>query len=83
MWSDKHKKFMLNWPLVDKVIDYVSGRLGDLLLPTERHVVVSKYDLEEWSKRSPERMVTRVWDNKFQGNRHVVLDADYSHETWD
>jgi len=44
-------------------------------MPTERHIVISKYDLEEMCKQDTNKMVSRVWDNKFIGNRHVVIEA--------
>lgn len=28
-------------------------------------------------------MIKRVWDNKFIGNRHVVIDSEQSTKTWD
>jgi len=75
-------RHLVNWRLVERAIDYVRDRIAELRMPTERHVVVSKYNLEEYSKRDPQRMVTRVWDNKFQGNRHVVVDSNSSHSSW-
>jgi hypothetical protein len=60
----------------------VKGRLCELLLPTERHVVASKFGLEELSKQDPRQMVRHVWDNKYNGNRHVVIDCEPSFKTW-
>ncbi len=64
-------------------MDYVKGRISELLLPTERHVVVGKYNLEEVSKQDPYSMVKHIWDNNYNGNRHVVMDFEKSLRTWD
>lgn len=60
----------------------MKGRLCELLLPTERHVVVSKFGLEELSKQDPRQMVRHIWDNNYNGNRHVVIDCEPSLKTW-
>lgn len=51
-------------------------------MPTERHIVMSKYNLDEFSKRDTKEMIKRVWDNKFIGNRHVVVDSEQSLAKW-
>jgi hypothetical protein len=52
-------------------------------MPTERHIIVSKYNLEELSKKDPAKMISHIWDSKFQGNRHVVVDKEMSSQKWD
>lgn len=47
-------------------------------MPTERHIVISKYNLEEVGKWDTKEMVKKVWDNKFIGNRHVVISSELS-----
>ena len=41
-----------------------------------------KYDLEEWSKKHRNKMKFKLWDQKFQGNRFIVLDEKASQELW-
>lgn len=75
--------YCVNWSLVKRSLNYIRNRLLELIMPTERHIVVSKYNLEEISKQDSGAMIKRVWDNKFIGNRHVVIDSEQSSKTWD
>ncbi len=52
-------------------------------MPTERHIVVAKYNLEEVCKQDNKAMIKRVWDNKYIGNRHVVIEPVASNTVWD
>jgi len=79
----KDGKFTINWKLIDRVVEYTRDRLDEVALPIERHIQVAKYDLEEIVKRDRTSMVKRLWDQKFQGNRYVVLGQDESHKIWD
>lgn len=73
----------MNWVLVDRALNYIKNRLIELVMPTERHVVVSLYNLEEVCKQDTKAMIRRVWDNKFIGNRHVVIESEQSSKNWD
>jgi hypothetical protein len=42
----------VNWTLIDRLVDYIKGRLEELILPTDRHLIVEKYDLEEVAKKN-------------------------------
>lgn len=59
--------------MIERTLNYIRYRLIELMMPTERHIVISKYNLEEVSKNNTSRMVKYVWDNNFVGNRHVVI----------
>jgi len=48
----KAGKFCVNWGLIDKLIEYIKNRLYEIALPTDRHLVVAKYDLEELAKKN-------------------------------
>jgi hypothetical protein len=48
----KAGKFCVNWSLIDKLIEYIKNRLYEIALPTDRHLVVAKYDLEELAKNN-------------------------------
>lgn len=63
---------------MQRSLDYIKSRLLELCLPTERHIVMSKYDLEEVCKMNTQKMIKNVWDNKFIGNRHVVVTSELS-----
>ena len=52
-------------------------------MPTERHIIMSYYNLDEVAKQDTRSMITKVWDNKFIGNRHVVIESEQSSKTWD
>ena len=47
----KSSEFQVNWTLIDRLIEYMKNRLYEIALPTDRHLVVAKYDLEEVSKK--------------------------------
>ena len=49
---------------------------------TERHIVCSKYNLDDSSKITWHGMLGKVWDNKFIGNRHVVVDHEIAVYAW-
>ena len=75
----------IDWEQIDRVIESIRDRLYEIILPTERAFVVAKYDLEEVIRRTDRRkqMATRLWDQKFQGNRYVVLSQEQSFKTSD
>jgi viroplasmin and RNaseH domain-containing protein len=75
--------YQVNWPLVKKVLGYIKSRLMDLYMVTERHIVCAKYNLEELAKKDTTTMLGKVWDNKFIGNRHVVVDYEQAWKAWD
>lgn len=72
----------IDWGFVERAISYVKMRLLELYLPTERHVVCAKYNLDETAKLDKNKMVKYVWENKFIGNRHVVISSEASHKSW-
>lgn len=75
----------IDWEQINRVVDSVRDRLYEIILPTERAFVVAKYNLEEVIRRVDKRktMATRLWDQKFQGNRYVVLSEQQAHLTND
>ena len=58
------------------------NRILELYLPTERHIIIAKYNLEEMSKKDKSKMMNYVWENKFVGNRHVMIKYESSSEIW-
>lgn len=52
---NKKGQFQVNWGLIDRLIEYMKNRLYEIALPTDRHLVVAKYDLEEVSKKNSTR----------------------------
>jgi len=56
----------------------VKNQLLDLTLPTERHLIIANYNLEEVAKQKNKSMIDLVWDNRFGGNRHIVVDWEPS-----
>ena len=57
----------IDWQQIDKVVQFIRDRLYEIVLPTERAVVVAKYDLEEVVRRVDKRkkMAKKLWDQKF------------------
>ncbi len=51
-------------------------------MPTERHVVIAKFNLEEVCKSNNPKMIDQVWDNRFVGNRHIVVDWELFYLSW-
>ncbi len=51
-------------------------------MPTERHVVIAKFNLEEVCKSNNPKMIDQVWDNRFVENRHIVVDWELSYLSW-
>lgn len=51
-------------------------------MPTERHIVIAKYNLEEVCKADNTKMIDRVWDNRFVGNRHIVVEWESACRSW-
>jgi hypothetical protein len=72
----------VNWQLVEKTLNYVKNQLLDLAMPTERHIVIAKYNLEEVCKSSNPKMIDHVWDNRLVGNRHIVVDWELACLSW-
>jgi hypothetical protein len=58
----KQGKFEINWKLIDKLVVYIQNRLTEMILPTDRHIVVEKYDLEEYAKKDRNKMKLKLWD---------------------
>ena len=75
----------IDWDLIDRVVESIRDRLYEITLPTERPYIVAKYDLEEYVRKTDRRknMASRLWDQKFQGNRYVVLSQELSFKTID
>jgi hypothetical protein len=54
--AGENRSLRINWGLIDNVIDYIRSRLYEVAtLPTERNVVLHKYDLEEVLRKPPMR----------------------------
>jgi hypothetical protein len=75
-------KYEVDWHLIDKTINYMRNRIIELYLPTERHLVIEKFNLEEVCKKDKPKMIKKVWENKFIGNRHVMINFEPSLEIW-
>lgn len=74
----------MNWDLVEGAIDYVRGRLNELRMPTERHIVMANYNLDPCVLRqNPADMTRHIWDNKLSGNRHVIIEEKAAYLEWD
>lgn len=76
------KGYAVDWTFVDRAINYIKVRLLELYLPTERHIVCAKYNLDEYAKADKNKMVVHVWENKFIGNRHVIISSEESKKSW-
>lgn len=44
--------------------------------------MIEKYNLEDSTKSNPAKMINHVWDNRFGGNRHVVIEWESSLNFW-
>ena len=80
--TQRKGKFLVNWSVIEKTIDYVRNQLYDLMMPSERHIVIAKYNLEEVSKMRNQKMIDLVWDNRFSGNRHIVVNWEPAFHKW-